>query len=144
MILKHQYIFSITVQVYFLECIYEINRQSAMDCAGSFYQPGWLWGESPDNSRKLVCLGWSLGVSLTKPGKTLLFAKECHNVDILKQRRTTRPSRQQGSLGGIFMEALRATWHDTSLNLVKGSRGLFRYMAQFSTAGPKLGNTVSI
>lgn len=35
-------------------------------------------------------LGWRIGVALTtKPGKTLMFTKECHNIDKLKQQGVT-------------------------------------------------------
>lgn len=35
-------------------------------------------------------LGWRIGVALTtKPGKTLMFTKECHNIDTLKQQGVT-------------------------------------------------------
>lgn len=53
--------------------------------------------ETPDDNKKQVCLGWSLGVSLTtKPNKTLLFTEEIHNVDTLKKQGvyTARLSRQ--------------------------------------------------
>lgn len=48
---------------------------------------------SDSSSSKQVLLGWRLGVSLsTKPSQTpftLLFTKECHNVDMNEQQKAT-------------------------------------------------------